>query len=93
MTNAEALKRLRNRRKIAGLCPTCGSEREDKTKVNCLACRTRPNKEYMKTLRERRHLEGKCTRCGREPELGYALCPECREYIANWRAGHPKECP
>lgn len=85
MTNAEALRRLRQRRRDAGICITCGGVLDDPGKRTCFECRHKPNAKYMKTLRQKRSKKGRCTRCGREPEPGYALCPECREYIADWR--------
>jgi len=85
MTNAEALRRLRQRRKAAGVCTNCGGPLDDVNKKTCFDCRHKPNAKYMKALRQKRSEEGLCTRCGREPEPGYALCTECREYIADWR--------
>ncbi|MFW6009213.1 MAG: helix-turn-helix domain-containing protein [archaeon] len=46
-------------------------------------------KQRMIKLRRKRKEKGLCSRCGNEREnKNYALCQECRDYIANYKENY-----
>lgn len=66
----------------AGLCPTCGGERDREGSTYCERC-VRFRIAYRADLRERRRKEGLCPTCGHklgEEDEGFKRCAKCREY-------------
>ncbi len=54
MYNPEYMRKLKLKRREAGLCPTCGGEREDLERINCRACSasgTRRKQESRRRLK------------------------------------------
>lgn len=71
-------KELRENRKKAGICVTCGKRKSADGYCNCDICRQYYKKASKKT-RQNHEKNGLCTRCGKENKYqSYKICKECR---------------
>ena len=69
----EKHKLIRDERKEKGLCPRCGKERDNPTKMYCKSCR-----EYGKDRRAMFLMLGICPVCGKEKLMGdERMCFDC----------------
>lgn len=67
-----ATRELRFERKIKGLCPDCGKERDQDEFYRCSKC-----SEMNKRRRQRFKNSGMCVRCGKPAVKGKTLCERC----------------
>jgi hypothetical protein len=82
-TSTARVQRLRNERRAAGLCLTCGNP-NDSGMVNCIACRTgmrSQRTEREKAYRNRRRVEKLCRKCD-APRVGIVSMCE-KHWIQN----------
>jgi len=82
MSTAESQRRIRRKRRAAGLCVRCDQPAKDSL---CSACK-RNNTYHNKHLAyHARRAAGVCVRCG-EDSNGRTLCPGCTVWKAERRA-------
>ena len=75
----ERKSKLRDRRKAAGVCVTCGELPPSDGTLACIICRARQKEwqnAHQRRVRAERRAAGLCTACGR-PGRGKSLCARC----------------
>ena len=75
-------KRLRERRKAAGLCARCGKFPPAPGKIDCASC---ARKEWLRIKRWRYSRPGRCVLCSLEALEGLKWCEPCARYASAWR--------
>jgi len=71
-----AMRKMREERKLKGLCITCGAEKVGPGELNCRSCRDKRN-EHERSLRQFRKEKGLCSKCGKKLDRVGAYCGDC----------------
>ena len=71
-----SMRKLREERKLLGLCVSCGAEKADKKVLNCKSCRDKRNK-HEREMRRYRKEKSLCSKCGKKLDRAGSYCNEC----------------
>lgn len=68
-------------RRQAGLCPCCGSTRDEAERVLCTACRL-ISQDRTARHRQRMVAQGRCRDCSRKLDREGSRCADCKSRAA-----------
>jgi len=71
-----SMRKMREERKLKGLCISCGAERVEEGSLNCSSCKAKRNK-HERELRKYRKDKSLCTKCGKKLDRVGAYCNDC----------------
>ena len=71
-----SMRKMREERKMSGLCVSCGAEKVEEGVLNCKTCREKRNIQERQ-LRKYRKDKDLCTKCGKKLDRVGAYCNSC----------------
>lgn len=71
-----SMRKMREDRKLQGLCISCGAEKVPEGSLNCNSCKSKRNR-HEREQRKYRKDKSLCTKCGKKLDRVGAYCTSC----------------